>query len=297
MANHYLYRDGSNFKIRGSLNKDIFYVHTSGVTIGVPTGIPGLVQSFSYFGSNDATCNIGNSINFFWTDPSEDEGGNTITSYAIRRIGVNFVGVDNEDPDGIPGSFPTAWSGNPQIIPSDFYQTLQYGGPWCAGDPPINTDLDNPVPIGNINSISIDGWACGIYSFQIAAINASGTGNWYPTEQDFANGLGVNFGATQVGSDEKAVSISGGLITATYTSNPGDCSPSHINFQSVSGDLWKFGGTKVNTYLGFTPGTVTFSTGGLQGWYYINITEFYTDYSTTCADSKNGCIIEPFYVT
>jgi hypothetical protein len=308
MSKHYLYRDGNAFKIRGSMNKDIFYVHTSGVIIGIPTGVPGMVQGFNYYGEvNDQYCSEypeGQSIYFTWTSPSEDEGGNTITGYAIRRIGLKWVGDDDTQ---YPIGFTSAYSGDPNYVYSTLYGynedfiEVYYGSVDCEGD----DETLNAITVGNVNSTTISGWNCGFYSFQIAATNASGTGNWYPTAQDFADpdfNDFLTFGEkpyTSVGRRHISIEISGGLISISYSdfSGSGNCGPPN-EFGGVSGYITEFGSNdKILEGISSTRGQISFSAGGLQGWYRANVLEYFSSYSDSCPGPfVHGCLNTPFYI-
>jgi hypothetical protein len=268
MTIHYIHRDGNDFKIRANEANDTFYVHTD----GGEGGTPGVVQSFSYVGDTSTSCNSSTPISYNWTPPAYD-GGSPITGYALRRIAT----VNNNTIDGPVQGFPDA--------------VLDNFGDACAGG-----DFGSqPTILGNITSIQIDGWACGYYSFQIAAINANGIGLYYPTEE--SDLLTFTRGWTDVGSNVVTATVDS-TINVNYVSSPDGCGPTQINYQNTSGNLYDWNNSTLqSTYTGFSQGTAQFTKPATAGWYYVRIWETWTDYTTQCQTEKVGCLITPFYVS
>jgi hypothetical protein len=255
-GNFYLRKDGSNF-----------YVYSEGPG---PGGTPGLVRNFSYIGDPGIECSSTTAINFSWNAPL-DNGGSAITGYSLRRIGVVAD----------PSNTGSLYYGDPDTVETGFYN------PCGGGD-----GGSNPITIGNVTSIEIEDWSCGVYSFQIAAINANGTGNYTPSD-DSPSWATLNVGWTDVGADNFTISIAPDSITATYPTSTG-CFP---NYQNTSGTLYTYQGTTVSTYTGFSQGSLTFTRPATAGWYYVgNVVETWTDYSTTCTVPKAGCHPRRFYV-
>jgi len=233
---------------------------------------PGVVQGFSYAGSTQTPCSSSNSITFIWTAPADD-GGSPITGYSIRRIG-----------NSKNSTIDAAMRGDPNII-FGYFRTS------CA-EAEIG---DNPTTVGNINGAVIEDWECGYYSFQIAAINANGTGVYYPSEE--SDLLTINRGYTGVGNDVLSATVEPATIDVTYISSSGGCGPAQINYQNTSGNLYDWQTDAIqSTYSQFSQGTAQFTRPATAGWYYVQIWETWTDYTNNCQIGRNGCITLPFYV-
>lgn len=266
MTTHRVHDDNGNFYLRKEGSN--FYVYSEGAG---PGGTPGLVRNFTYIGDPGLACSSTTAINFNWSAPLDD-GGSSITGYSLRRIGV----VTN------PSSTDSYYAGDPSVIPNDFYNG-------CVAGPPAG---NNPLTVGNVTSLEIENWQCGVYSFQIAAINANGTGNYTPIQLDGVMGV-LGVGWTDVGADNFNISVGTGSITVTYPTGSGCLA----NYQNTSGTLYTYQGASVSTYSGFSQGSLTF-TRPTTGWYYVdNVVETWTDYSTTCEVEKGGCTPRLFYVS
>jgi len=268
MTIHRVHDEGGNFYIRKDGSN--FYLYSEGAG---PGGTPGLVRNFSYQGDSDFVCSSTTAINFNWNAPLDD-GGSPITGYSLRRIAT----VSN------PASTTSLYYGDPDTILDFFYSP-------CGGG---NTG-SNPITVGNVTSLEIEDWSCGVYSFQIAAINANGTGNYTPIELDGVMGV-LYLGWTDVGADNIEVSVGASTIDVTYISDNEDCT-GFDNYQNTSGTLYSYEGSVVSTYSSYSPGTLTF-TRPSTGWYYIgNVIETWTNYSTNCEVRKDGCFPRRFYVS
>jgi hypothetical protein len=277
MIAHRLHDENGNFLIRKE--GDSFYLHTDGG--GGGSGTPGLVQSFFYLGNTPLEC-VGGSgnINFTWSAPY-DNGGSPITGYSLRRIEVVSDPASTE-----PGGY---WSGNSDVVETSFYYP-------CPDDViPDDFDYSNPITVGNITSTGILDWQCGYYSFQIAAINVNGTGEYTPTNSDFDNVMGIeNLGWTRVGTDNLTISVG-----ATIDVSIDDSLVCGVgkNYQNTSGNLYDVGATLVSTYSSFSEGSLQFANPG-SGWYYVaNVYETCTDYTNSNQQRRDGCLIVPFYVS
>jgi hypothetical protein len=252
------------------------YGLTDGVGFTPPpvSTTPGVVQSFTYAGSTETSCNSSNTITYTWTAPADD-GGSSITGYSLRRIGN---GRNNTIGGPIIGD------------PSAYFNSFRIN---CAES--LIANNQNPITIANINGTVIEDWSCGYYSFQIAAINANGTGVYYPSgESDL---LTVNRGYTSVGNDVISVDVEVATIDVTYISSSGGCGPSQINYQNTSGNLYDWETDSLeSTYSQFSQGTAQFTKPATAGWYYVRIWETWTDYTNNCQRERAGCITFPFYV-
>lgn len=283
----YVYKDGSNnFRVRGNVGNTLFYVYTPGGGGGGGSGVPGAVGNFTISTNGGSTCGPSSEINFNWTAPS-DVGGSSITGYVIRQLVTQWIGTSGQA-TSVPVGYVSPWYANPSVsLPGSLINVCGGGG---SGT--------NPQNVGNTLSLNTSNVSCGTYGYQIAAVNSQGTGTWYPSTTEGLSTLGVGVG--RVGSDEMGTpSVGASNVTVSYTSsNNPDC-PSHTNFQSVSGTLYTWDGNYgsiVSTYTGYSAGTASFTKPAGSGWYAIKLTESWTDYSTTCTKTYDGCLVEPFYV-
>ena len=258
MADHTVYRDGNgDFFIRASGTND-FFVHTTDGGGGGGSA-PGAVSSFTVTKNiaNDTNpCTPNNSFTFDWTAPSSD-GGSTTTGYKLRRLFAD-------------------WNGS-AFVP---------GVPTSTFDEPCGTgaSLSNPYDVGNVLTYTHNDWACEYYYFQVAAVNANGTGPYTTSSAVISQG-DVSY----------SYNVSGGTINIYYTSNQGGCA--YSNFQSVTAKLFSWGTTTQvgSTYNAYTPGSVTF-TQPAAGSYYVEIDETWTDYTNNCTEERQGCLRTPIIV-
>lgn len=285
MTSHYIYVDVSgNLRIASNGSNTQFYVYTPGGEGG--SGVPGAVTTFTISADGDTTCGSSTDINFSWGAPS-DVGGSSITGYVIRQIVTQWVGVTGQA-TSVPAGYVSPWYANTSVsLPGSLISVCGGGG---SGN--------NPQNVGNTLATTVSNVACGTYGYQIAAVNSQGTGTWYPSTTEGLSTVGV--GIARVGSDLMGTpSVGASNITLSYISayNP-EC-PSHTNFQNVSGTLYTWDGSYgniVSTYTGFSAGSVSFTKPAGSGWYAIKLTETWTNYSTTCTKTYDGCLVEPFYV-
>jgi hypothetical protein len=152
----------------------------------------------------------------------------------------------------------------------------------------------NPRILGNVTSYSYSGVECDYYSYEIAAINANGTGiysNKSPTDY------------IAVGDDEITVTNLGeGSVEINYSSF--SC-VSGWAFVSVSGNLHNyedaaFSGNIVDTYVDFdenNAGTIYFN-GQSPGIYKVKIWETWSaEEEGSCTEQRHGCLEVPFEIT
>lgn len=268
MSTHRAHDENGDFFIRKSGNS--FFLFTDG-TAGSGT-VPGAPQSFTFSGGSPTQCSSTTSVSFNWSAPY-DNGGSPITGYAIRQVAVYFDDSQTTSP----------WISVPTTVLSNFKEP-------CTG----GSDEGSPLVIGNITSLDIDNYACGYYAYQIAAINANGTGVFVPDAGSVNN---VHY--TDVGDDNISYSVTGSNINVTYISNQGDCS--YTNYQNTSGNLYSYDGSGpgsvVSTYSSYSPGTLSFTKPGTAGWYYADVYETWTDYTNSCTEKRSGCLIQPIYVS
>lgn len=262
MPDHKVYRDeNGDYLIRASGTNNFFVHTTDGGGGGGST--PGLVSSFTVtadFINNTSPCTPSNSFTFDWTAPSSD-GGSPITGYKLRRLsadwnGSNFVA-------GIP--------------------SLEFDYP-CGS----LANLPNPFDVGNVLTYTHNDWACDYYYFDVAAVNANGTGPYKTSASVISQG-----------SAGYEYTIGGGNINISYFSYQGNCP--YVNFQAVTAKLYAWGGSNSpanqvgSTYTAYTPGSVTF-TQPAAGTYFVEIEETWTDYTNSCSEDRHGCLRSPIKV-
>lgn len=255
---------------------------------------PGAISSFSTSIASTypsgGGCVSTNGITLNWGTPADD-GGSTITGYVIRRIPVSFIGV-NTNASGIPDGYASNYVGDPNgTLPANFNEP-------CTG-----SATSNPVSLGVVNTYQQLDYGCSNepYAYQIAAVNANGTGTWYPSSNWRLSTEGVgwnNVGSSGVGGNALDIEVGGvygNTVTINYTStNLPEC-PNTVNFQNISGKLYSYPSmTLVSTYTGYTQGTLTFTKPG-AGWYVVEMTEAWTTYTGTCFKEVNGCFLQRFY--
>lgn len=268
MPTHRVHDNNGSFFVRKS--GDSFFLFTD-ETIGGGT-VPGAPQSFTFTGDNPAQCSSTTSIGFSWSAPY-DNGGSPITGYVIRRVSVYFDDSQTMSP----------WISYPPILLSNFKEL-------CTG----GSDEGSPLVVGNVTSLEIDNYACGYYAYQIAAINANGTGVFIPD-----SGSSENINYTRVGDDSINYSLTASNVNISYSSDQGGCQ--YTNYQNTSGNLYSYNGTgagtKVATYSSYSPGTLSFTKPATTGWYYADVYETWTDYLNNCTEKRSGCLIMPIYIS
>lgn len=285
MPDHKVYRDeNGDYLIRASGLND-FFIHT--VDNAEPPeesgSVPGAVASFSYFNNvapgTDYTSCTNTNLTFNWTPPL-DNGGSAITRYEIRSIGNTFVDHNY-------------WSGDPSVLN---YYALQM----CSG-----SNVTSPLILGpNDTSFNAGAVRCDIYSFQIAAVNAHGTGVYYPnTSSDL---LFPNRGFATVPNNRgySYLNLGEGSVEISYDSS--SCSPDYPLWVSNSGDLYLYdsvnpaGSSKVDTDVNFdeiNAGKLFFS-GHTPGYYIVRIWETWAqEEGPSCTVHKNSCLELPFPIT
>ena len=259
MVNFYIYYSGGAVKIDKNIGATEFYIYTAGTGIIEATGLPGNPSKFQFYWEEPRLTNYSGGIypvTFYWDAPI-DTGGGTIIAYKIQEVSVSAMNTPNVT--GVIG-----WSGIDNTPSAQVYYGLG-----------TSANIGSPASLTTVVSDSgANNWfSCGIHSYQIAAINSYGTGNYVNIGSNLAveNSGWVSLGEPSIwcrqnGTNTVLVSWVSGLVSCTGNYYQGEA--------KIYDNTGVYTGIRGNSV---TPNSITVNISSLtkNQYYYAEVTEFH----------------------